>query len=117
VVPALRHVDLRPRARRLLRRSRRSVHLRAPAAEGAARRVTPDLDDDAVDAAGGSWGPSSSAGATRGRSTIFHPAPPSTIASSPGTRSRSTRDPGSSTSPRAAARRTSSSPACTTCPC
>ena len=51
VVPALRHVDLRTRARRQLRRPRRPVALRAPAAPRPSGRVADRLDDDAVDAA------------------------------------------------------------------
>ncbi len=61
--------------------------------------------------------PSSSAGATRARSTTCPPRPASSTASSRGTTSRWTRAPGSSTSRRAAARRTSSSRASTISPC
>ena len=51
VVPALRHLDLRARARRQLRRPRRPVALRAPPAARPSRRGARDLDDDPVDAA------------------------------------------------------------------
>ena len=52
VVPPLRHVDLRPRARRQLRGPHRPVALRALPAPRPAGRVARRLDDDAVDAAG-----------------------------------------------------------------
>ncbi len=52
VVPALRHLDLRARARRQLRRPCRPVALRPAAAPGPTGRGARDLDDDAVDAAG-----------------------------------------------------------------
>ncbi len=51
VVPALRHLDLRARARRQLRRPRRPVPLRALPAARPSGRGARDLDDDAVDAA------------------------------------------------------------------
>ena len=51
VVPALRHLDLRARVDRELRRPRRPVALRAVAAARPARRVPRRLDDDALDAA------------------------------------------------------------------
>ncbi len=52
VVPAVRDVDLPARADRFLRRSRRPVALRPPAAARSRRRVSRRLDDDAVDAPG-----------------------------------------------------------------
>ena len=61
--------------------------------------------------------PSSSASATRGRSTTCRPPPRSSTASSPGRTCPWRRARASSTSRRAAAPRTSSSRASTTCPC
>ena len=52
VVPALRHVDLGPRARRQLHRQGGPVALRPLPAARPARRGARHLDDDAVDAAG-----------------------------------------------------------------
>ncbi len=52
VVPALRHVDLGPRAPRPLRGAARPVALRALPAARPRERVDRGLDDDAVDAAG-----------------------------------------------------------------
>src|SRR5580765_1579382 len=58
-----------------------------------------------------------SGSSTTRRSTTCSPRKASGTASSPGTRSRSTKAPGSSTSRRARAPRTSSSRACTACRC
>ena len=100
------------RERRRGRQPERGVRPSRRTASGSPSPRYPD-EQFAERARARSW----SAGATRGRSTTWRRARPSSTASSRGTRCRWRRAPGSSTSRRAAVARTSSSPACTTCPC
>ena len=101
------------RERRRGRQARRRVRAARERRVGRASRAIPDEKFAAARARRGAR----RALATRARSTTCPRPPESSTGSSRGTRSRSTRAPGSSTSRRAAAPRTSSSRASTTCPC